>query len=84
MNIKKITSQILSVLNNYPEIVIASLYGSSLQGRMRLSSDIDIGIASTEALSFEKWLEIRTRLCKALKKEVDLVDLWRLEGRIAG
>ena len=82
MNIKKITSQILSVLNNYPEIVIASLYGSSLQGRMRLSSDIDIGIASTEALSFEKWLEIRTRLCKALKKEVDLVDLWQLEGRI--
>lgn len=82
MNLKKITSQILSVLNNYPEIVIASLYGSSLHGRMRQSSDIDIGIASMQDLAFEKWSEIRTRLSLALKREVGLVDLRRLEGRI--
>ncbi len=82
MNKKNISLRIHSVLNDYPEIVLASLYGSSLHGRMRQSSDIDIGIASTEELSFEKWSEIHIQLCRTLKKEVDLVDLRRLEGRI--
>lgn len=82
MHLQKVISKTRAVLEDFPEIDLACLYGSSLHGRMRLSSDIDIGVASTEDLSFEKWLEIRTRLCRALKKEVDLVDLRQLEGRI--
>ncbi len=80
--LKKISTQIINVLTDYPEIVLASLYGSSLHGRLRQSSDIDIGIASTKALSFDKLCEIRIRLSNTLKREVDLIDLWRMEGRI--
>ena len=82
IRLQKTISTIITVLEGFPEIVVASLYGSSLQERMRPSSDIDIGVASTKALTFEKWSEVRLELCRALKKEVDLVDLWQLEGRI--
>jgi len=82
MHLQKVISETHAVLDDFPEIVLASLYGSCLHGRTRLSSDVDIGIASTETLSLEKWLEIRMRLCKALKKEVDLLDLRQHEGRI--
>ncbi|MDD2219145.1 MAG: nucleotidyltransferase domain-containing protein [Desulfoplanes sp.] len=70
-----IVSSIQNVLEKFPEILIATLFGSAAQGRMTDTSDIDIAIACRQRLSCEEKMSLAAELETASQRSIDLVDL---------
>lgn len=79
---QEIAQAILHVLRDFPEIVVAVLFGSAASDRLSPNSDIDIGIAAQRPLPLERKLELFAALARALPREVDLVDLQEVSGLI--
>lgn len=73
---------IRSVLADFPFIEFCTLFGSAASGRLTISSDIDIAVAGKEPLSLAVKNEVVLELSRALKRDIDLVDLQTVSGLI--
>lgn len=69
-----------STLQEFPDVQIAIVYGSSTTGKTRPGSDVDIAVLADEPISFERRLIMIESLEKVLHQEVDFVDLYSLHG----
>lgn len=58
-----------------PTIILAILYGSAAEGRVRPDSDVDVAVARKRPMGFEERLAIYETIGKHVKKSVDVVDL---------
>lgn len=71
-----IINDITAVLKTYPEVLpLAFLFGSFAAGRATAESDVDVALLCRPSPSFDRREEIRSALCAALKREVDLIFL---------
>lgn len=70
-----ILRQCKEVLIEYKEIEFAYVFGSFAKGEENKRSDLDIAIYVSEALNFDEYLELKVKLERACKREVDLVVL---------
>ena len=74
--------EIIKILKSFPEIKVATLYGSAAQNRQRESSDLDISVAGRTELNFDIKNKISVKLSLTVSKEIDLIDLNRVSGAI--
>lgn len=63
------------ILMEYEDIIFAYVFGSYVQGKMRIDSDIDIAIYLKKKMDIKTYLEIKMNLSETCKKEVDLIVL---------
>ena len=78
----RVKTVILHVLEQFPQVKIAYLFGSAARAQLTSTSDIDVAVAADTKLPLETRLAIATRLSKTLHREVDLVDLQDVTGEI--
>jgi predicted nucleotidyltransferase len=77
-----VQTAILRVLEQFPEVKIAFLFGSAARGQLTSRSDIDVAVAAETKLPLETRLAMASQLSKALHREVDLIDLQDVTGEI--
>ena len=77
-----VKTAILHVLEQFPEVQSAYLFGSAARGQLTSRSDIDVAVAAETRLPLETHLAIAVQLAKALHREVDLIDLQDVAGEI--
>lgn len=70
------------MLVNESGLKLAMLYGSAATGKMRPDSDIDVALLFDRPLSADKKMELLARLEHELGRDIDLVDLFNLNGTI--
>lgn len=75
-------AQIKTILCKEPRLKLAILYGSAATGKMRPDSDIDVALLFDHPLSTDKKMELLARLEHELGRDIDLVDLFNLNGTI--
>ncbi len=75
-----VSTTVRSVLEHYPQIKIAYLFGSAARDQLTEGSDVDVAVAADTALSLDTRLDLATRLSQALRREIDLVDLHKASG----
>lgn len=66
---------ILAVLEKYPEINAAYIFGSVAKGTARPNSDLDIAVQSEKALTTEQHISLVEDLALATGRPIDLIDL---------
>lgn len=71
-----------TALAGEPGIKVALVYGSAAAGKMRPGSDVDVAVLFDRPLDMESRLALWGKLTDALRREVDLVDLYDLGGEI--
>lgn len=77
-----IIERIKEILNQQPELEIAILYGSAVNGKMRPDSDVDIAVLFNQPLNTSQKLTLASQLEKQLNRSIDLTDLSNLNGTI--
>lgn len=77
-----IAARVKAVLCDESGLTLAILYGSAATGRMQAGSDVDIAVLFDRPLSAEQKMTLISRLERELHREVDLVDLFSLNGTI--
>jgi uncharacterized protein len=78
-----IVSKLNQLLEEFPGIHTAILYGSYATGKIHPGSDLDIAIAEDKKMSMERKLELYNRLHKITHIEkIDLIDLHTIDGLI--
>jgi len=70
-----VVKQIRKVLEKYPSIDTAILFGSLVTGKYRHGSDLDIAVGADHPLATEEKLGLIMALAESLGRPVDLVDL---------
>ncbi len=75
-------ASIQNVLAKFPEVRIATLFGSAAQDRMTATSDIDIAIACKKPLSSKEKISLSAALETAVQRTIDLIDLQQVSGPI--
>ena len=78
----RVKTTVLHVLEQFPQVKIAYLFGSAAREQLTSTSDIDVAVAADTKLPLETRLAIATQLSKALHREVDLIDLQDVTGEI--
>lgn len=76
----KVQAAIASVLEHYPSVTMAILFGSLAAGRGRSDSDLDLAVSSTGTLTAQARIELIDELAASLGRPVDLVDLSQAHG----
>ena len=66
---------IVEVLERYPEVRLAYLFGSVAEGRETTASDVDVSVLVPEATDFLALDKLQADLERTLRRRVDLVDL---------
>ncbi len=66
----------------FPEVEIVIIFGSAVKNQLSRQSDIDIAFAQKKTASCEKKTQIYIALEKALKRDIDLIDLHQIDGHI--
>lgn len=77
-----ITETVAKVLSAHPQIQLGFVFGSAISGTMRNDSDVDIAVLASDPLPLETRLDLITELSLALKREVDVIDLFSAYGLI--
>ena len=72
---ERTTEQAKAILARHDEIQIVLVFGSSVEGRARPDSDLDIGIAARRPLSALEQLDLIDELAAAFGRPIDLIDL---------
>ena len=76
----KVQAAIASVLEHYPSVTMAILFGSLAAGRGRSDSDLDLSVSSTVPLTAQARIELIDELSASLGRPVDLIDLSQVHG----
>ena len=71
---------IKTALTDHPHIQLAIVYGSVVNNRMSVDSDIDIGVSAGRILSIDERISLISDLSHSIKREIDLVDLGTIHG----
>jgi predicted nucleotidyltransferase len=79
---QRVKTAILHVLEQFPEVQIAYLFGSAARGQLASTSDIDVAVAAATKLPLKTRLAMAIQLSQALHREVDLIDLQDVAGEI--
>lgn len=83
MDQEEIIRRITYFFEKRPEIRVCLLFGSAAENKpIPNSSDIDIAICGKEPLMIGHLAELQLGLSKALGRDVDLLDINRLNGVI--
>ena len=70
-----IDAQLKKVLVQFPQIVLAVIFGSVAAGRQRADSDLDIAIAAKRILTVEEKIALVGALAECTGRTIDLIDL---------
>lgn len=81
-NYDALVTTINQVLEDFPSISFAGVFGSAVKNRLTKHSDIDIAVAASVPLSLELRADLLTALSRALDREIDLIDLQAVTGLI--
>jgi predicted nucleotidyltransferase len=79
---QRVKTAILCVLEQFPEVKLAYVFGSAARDCLTSMSDIDVAVAAETKLPLETRLTMAMQLSKALHREVDLIDLQEVTGEI--
>jgi predicted nucleotidyltransferase len=79
---KEIKNAVQGVLKGFPDIYLATVFGSAVKNKLKPGSDIDIAVAGLEPLGFDRKTQLYLALSKVFQQNVDLVDLHQLDGEI--
>lgn len=82
MSPKKIVELINTVLDDFPDILVATLFGSAVKKRLTPESDIDIGLAAEHSLSYQTRIDLYVAFSKYIPYEIDIIDLQSVSGTI--
>lgn len=74
--------RIKEALHAEPGLRLAILYGSAATGTMRPDSDVDIALLFNQPMNAEQKMSLMSRLENTLQRDVDLIDLFDLNGTI--
>jgi predicted nucleotidyltransferase len=73
---------IKGILQGVPGLQVAILYGSAASGKMRADSDVDIALLFGAPMDAGRKMELISQLGSTLQRDVDLIDLFALNGTI--
>lgn len=76
--------QIKRVLADFPDIVLAILFGSVALGRQRADSDLDIAVAAKHALTADQKIALIGAFADCTGRPIDLIDLKRVSEPLLG
>lgn len=76
----EIIDQVKQTLAPYPGLRLIIVYGSVTTGSFTEASDVDIAVLFDVPLTAEVKISLLGALVTALKREIDLVDLYSLSG----
>ena len=76
--------QVRGVLNRFPSVELALLFGSVAAGLQRPDSDLDIAIAANHRLTADEKMDIIASLAEATGRPIDLVDLRQVGEPLMG
>jgi predicted nucleotidyltransferase len=79
---QRVKTAILHVLEQFPEVQIAYLFGSAARDQLTSTSDVDVAVAAATELPLETRLALAMQLSKTLHREVDLIDLQEVTGEV--
>jgi predicted nucleotidyltransferase len=65
-----------------PDVRLALVYGSAARGALQAHSDVDLAVLGGAPLGFDTMLAMRLELESTLGREVDLIDLAKVDGLI--
>jgi len=68
------TSRIRKILEGYPHVRLAVLFGSLAKGNAKKDSDLDLAIATDHALDTKQKMQLTAELATAIGRPIDLVD----------
>ena len=77
-----VDAQVPGVLERFPTLELALVFGSVATGRQRPDSDLNIAIAAKHRLTVEEKVDIIASLGEATGRPIDLVDLLERAGLI--
>ncbi|MBU0967463.1 MAG: nucleotidyltransferase domain-containing protein [Proteobacteria bacterium] len=80
--IEIIVKKIRNILDGYPHIIFAAVFGSAAHNRLTPLSDVDIAAAGNRLLTYEEKIDLSLSLSRSLRHEVDLIDLQAVSGLI--
>jgi predicted nucleotidyltransferase len=64
-----------AVLADFPQLVLALVFGSVAQGTARPDSDLDVAVAAAKPLSLDERMAIMAALAQHTGRPIDLIDL---------
>lgn len=67
--------RIRQILQNYPHVRLALLFGSLAKGNARKDSDLDLAIATDHPLDSGQKMQLIAELASAIGRPIDLVDI---------
>ncbi len=70
-----VSAQVRGVIERFPLVELALLFGSVAAGRQRPDSDLDIAVAANHRLTTDEKMDIIASLAEATGRPIDLVDL---------
>ena len=73
---------LVNLLQAEAPLKVAFLYGSFAKGTARKGSDIDLAVAGSEELDAHYIQALRSRISDRMNRDVDVVDLNRVNGVI--
>ena len=76
--------QVRGVLNRFPSVELALLFGSVAAGLQRPDSDLDIAVAAKHRLTSDEKIDIIASLAEATGRPIDLVDLRQVGEPLLG
>lgn len=68
-------NELKAVLQQYPQVKLAILFGSFVKETETADSDIDLAVAADHVLSSQEKIEIMTALAEKFARPIDLIDL---------
>ena len=75
-------AQVRGVLERFPTVELALVFGSVANGRQRPDGDLDIAIAAKHRLTVDEKVDTIASLGEATGRPIDLVDLFERAGLI--
>jgi len=69
-------------LEQFPDVSVGILYGSSVTGKKTVDSDVDLAIAGEKSFPKDILINIVKILAADLKRPIDLVDLKETNGTL--
>ena len=82
MTREEVSLKLRSVLESKPEVKVCLLFGSAAEDKLRGKSDIDIAVCGDNAFTHDYLAELQLEIAERLEREVDLLDMARLNGII--
>ncbi len=79
---KDIFKTVTAALAGETGLKVVIVYGSAAAGTMRADSDVDVAVLFDKPLDMDARLALWGKLTDAVRREVDVVDMYGLSGEI--